>query len=69
MARARKRKCPTCKAAFVCAGLADNPWFPFCSERCKLVDLGAWLSDQYAVTEDLTRENDIAAPESDEAQD
>lgn len=23
--------------------------FPFCSERCRLVDLGAWLTDKYAV--------------------
>lgn len=65
MARVRKRKCPTCKQSFVSGGLADNPWFPFCSERCKLIDLGSWLSDQYAVTEDLTRENDIKAQDPD----
>ncbi len=26
-----------------------NPAFPFCSERCKLVDLGKWLGDEYRV--------------------
>ncbi len=26
-----------------------NRWRPFCSERCKLVDLGAWASDRYVI--------------------
>ncbi|WP_180051856.1 DNA gyrase inhibitor YacG [Acinetobacter sp. YH12099] len=25
----------------------DNPFRPFCSERCKLIDLGAWANDEY----------------------
>jgi endogenous inhibitor of DNA gyrase (YacG/DUF329 family) len=27
----------------------QNRWRPFCSERCKLIDLGAWASEQYRV--------------------
>ena len=27
----------------------DNPYRPFCSERCKLVDLGRWLDGGYAL--------------------
>lgn len=27
----------------------DNPWRPFCSERCKTIDLGAWASEQYRI--------------------
>lgn len=27
----------------------DNPFRPFCSERCKLVDLGNWISGTYSV--------------------
>lgn len=27
----------------------DNPWRPFCSERCRLIDLGAWLQERYVV--------------------
>jgi endogenous inhibitor of DNA gyrase (YacG/DUF329 family) len=27
----------------------ENPYRPFCSERCKLIDLGAWASDAYRV--------------------
>ncbi len=27
----------------------ENPWRPFCSERCKLLDLGAWASEEYRI--------------------
>ena len=27
----------------------DNKWRPFCSERCKLIDLGRWLDGRYQV--------------------
>lgn len=27
----------------------DNPYRPFCSEHCKLVDLGRWVNDEYSV--------------------
>jgi endogenous inhibitor of DNA gyrase (YacG/DUF329 family) len=39
--------CPRCgaPAAFTPA----NQWRPFCSERCKLVDLGDWASERYKV--------------------
>jgi endogenous inhibitor of DNA gyrase (YacG/DUF329 family) len=28
----------------------DNPWRPFCSERCKMVDLGHWTLEQYRIS-------------------
>jgi endogenous inhibitor of DNA gyrase (YacG/DUF329 family) len=28
----------------------ENPWRPFCSERCKQIDLGAWASESYRIT-------------------
>jgi endogenous inhibitor of DNA gyrase (YacG/DUF329 family) len=28
---------------------AANKWRPFCSERCKMIDLGAWASESYRV--------------------
>ncbi|MBC8481803.1 MAG: DNA gyrase inhibitor YacG [Planctomycetes bacterium] len=45
--------CPTCKKA-----LCYHPekkgelpqFFPFCSERCRLIDLGAWLEADYKIT-------------------
>jgi endogenous inhibitor of DNA gyrase (YacG/DUF329 family) len=30
-------------------GLAEWPRFPFCSERCKLIDLGRWLGESYGI--------------------
>lgn len=34
--------------------------YPFCSPRCKLVDLGKWLRGDYAITRDLTPEERAA---------
>jgi len=41
--------CPRCGAP--AAFSAANRWRPFCSERCKLVDLGNWASERYRVPE------------------
>ena len=40
-------KCPTCGKAVVWS--EDNPWRPFCSKRCKLIDLGAWASESHRI--------------------
>ncbi|GAB4349908.1 MAG: DNA gyrase inhibitor YacG [Immundisolibacter sp.] len=37
--------CPICGAPSVWS--VDNPYRPFCSERCKLADLGSWLNGDY----------------------
>jgi uncharacterized protein len=39
--------CPTCGAAV--AWGPDSKFRPFCSERCKLIDLGAWAAEKYRV--------------------
>ncbi len=41
-----KIKCPVCKKY---AAWDDNPWRPFCSERCRNVDLGKWFDEDYRV--------------------
>ena len=33
-------------------GQTGPGFFPFCSERCKLIDLGAWLDGRYQIVED-----------------
>jgi uncharacterized protein len=48
--------CPQCKREFVYRIVKDAPYFPFCSERCKLVDLGAWLDEQYRIEEPVNPE-------------
>jgi hypothetical protein len=39
--------CPTCQREI--AWSDEYPYRPFCSERCRLIDLGAWLSEQRAI--------------------
>ena len=39
-------RCPICKQSVAWEG---NPFHPFCSERCKLIDLDNWLEGRYRV--------------------
>jgi hypothetical protein len=39
------KTCPICKKAVS----PDNPDYPFCGERCRLIDLGNWATDQYVI--------------------
>lgn len=39
-------QCPVCKKT---SAWKDNPFRPFCSERCRIEDLGAWASGQYRI--------------------
>lgn len=47
MATQRKIQCPQCGATTEYA--LGNPFRPFCSERCKLIDMGAWASGHYRI--------------------
>ena len=39
-------KCPICKKPVA----MGDPYVPFCSERCKLIDLGNWASEKYVIS-------------------
>jgi len=39
-------KCPICKKEVA----EENQFFPFCSERCKVIDLGNWASEKYIIS-------------------
>jgi endogenous inhibitor of DNA gyrase (YacG/DUF329 family) len=54
-------RCPICKKETVYEG---NPFRPFCSERCKLIDLDNWLSERYRVSRPVERESLDEADES-----
>ncbi len=41
-----KIKCPTCKKW---TEWQNNLYKPFCSQRCKLIDLGEWVSEKYRI--------------------
>jgi endogenous inhibitor of DNA gyrase (YacG/DUF329 family) len=42
-------KCPTCRKE---TAWENNPHRPFCSERCQLIDLGAWTEGRYRIPGD-----------------
>lgn len=54
-------RCPICKKGV--APRAANPAFPFCSDRCKLIDLGKWLGEEYRVPSRPEEEEDDEKPE------
>ena len=54
--RTSKLKCPICKQP-VTSTAGD---FPFCSERCRVIDLGKWASGQYVVSSPALDSSDDA---------
>lgn len=55
MAAKRSYKCAICGREVECEGGLPSV-YPFCSPRCKMVDLGKWLHEQYTIDRDLTPE-------------
>ena len=54
MSAPKQVKCPTCRK--------PGDWFkgafaPFCSKRCRLLDLGKWLGEEHRITEPLCPEH------------
>jgi endogenous inhibitor of DNA gyrase (YacG/DUF329 family) len=41
--------CPICGRRMQGQLLSDWPQFPFCSQKCKTIDLGRWLSESYSI--------------------
>jgi uncharacterized protein len=63
------KKCPICEKEMVYEG---NPFRPFCSERCKLIDLNNWLSGRYRMpvsSEKVAEATPAPAPLKDKAED
>lgn len=61
-------KCSTCGAE---CKFFDPPMGPFCSDRCKMVDLGKWLGEEYKISEPLRPDHlaeyeHLSGPELDE---
>ncbi|GIL17651.1 MAG: DNA gyrase inhibitor YacG [Oligoflexia bacterium] len=59
-----KVKCPHCKKETEYS--PENPYRPFCSERCRLIDLGMWASEEYRVPSQEKISIDIAPPSENE---
>ena len=48
-------ECPTCNRPAVWG--PENPWRPFCSERCKMIDLGEWFEERHRIPDDSLPED------------
>ena len=48
--KTRSLRCPTCRTLVV----RGNENFPFCSDRCRLIDLGKWASGGYVISTPVT---------------
>ncbi|TMH94854.1 MAG: DNA gyrase inhibitor YacG [Betaproteobacteria bacterium] len=64
MQSVKKVPCPRCGAPALFG--PENKWRPFCSERCKMIDLGLWASESYRVPDKESGPQDNAGsdPES-----
>ena len=48
--KSRSLRCPTCRTIV----MAGAEHFPFCSDRCRLIDLGKWASGGYVISTPIT---------------
>lgn len=51
-------RCPICDRAMDGQGPKEWPDWPFCSPRCKVIDLGRWLGEEYRLGTPPTEEED-----------
>lgn len=59
-------RCPICKTP---TDSSIHAGFPFCSERCRLLDLGNWASEKYVVSEPIFSEDDEQQDDKSDAND
>lgn len=52
-----KIACPTCQKMTIWS--TQNVSRPFCSERCKLIDLGEWAAESYAIAQKHSEEDEV----------
>jgi endogenous inhibitor of DNA gyrase (YacG/DUF329 family) len=63
--RKLKLHCPICKKSVK----AGDPELPFCSERCRLIDLGKWASGQYVISSPIKDTDDALSEDPPARQD
>jgi endogenous inhibitor of DNA gyrase (YacG/DUF329 family) len=62
---ARKVDCPQCGKSVVWS--PANPYRPFCSERCKMIDLGAWATESHRISVADDKDHPETAPPNEAA--
>jgi endogenous inhibitor of DNA gyrase (YacG/DUF329 family) len=63
--RTLKLHCPICKKVVK----SGDPEFPFCSNRCRTIDLGKWASGAYVIPSPVTDADELIADRTPEDQD
>ncbi len=53
MSKAKVVRCPTCQKPVEWS--EKSPWRPFCSERCRLIDLGEWADEGHRIAGETHR--------------
>jgi endogenous inhibitor of DNA gyrase (YacG/DUF329 family) len=53
----RPQTCPICGKELIANAALESDWFPFCSKRCRQIDLYRWSEGKYAIVEPLTPEH------------
>jgi endogenous inhibitor of DNA gyrase (YacG/DUF329 family) len=61
-----KLVCPTCKRRVEYTDKSDIPYRPFCSQRCKWLDLAKWLNEEYRVSTPVSESDGIGSGPPDE---
>jgi len=54
MSDSKQATCPRCRKR---GPWLEGPWIPFCSERCRTIDLGAWFDGTNRISEPLRPEH------------
>ena len=57
-------RCPICKKEVT----LDDPNMPFCSDRCRIIDLGNWASEKYVIPGASSQETEDSDDESSESE-
>jgi uncharacterized protein len=60
MKKARSLRCPICRKIV----LRTEPEFPFCSQRCRTIDLGKWASGAYVISTPVNDPEELMNAES-----
>ncbi len=63
MTKTRSLRCPICRKIV----LREEAEFPFCSERCRTIDLGKWASGAYVISTPVNDPEEMLNAESAEA--
>jgi endogenous inhibitor of DNA gyrase (YacG/DUF329 family) len=59
-------QCPICQQVMEGQSRSEWPHFPFCSQRCKTIDLGRWLDQAYRIKAEEEVEEEEDRTDSDE---